>query len=140
MKIDFEISDELAVIIPRSQLLITAANPISYAEAIERLAKQLEKCPKLYKTDGKAEHPAIFHYFYGATDMYICEYDREDTMFGYTILNSDLDNSEWGYVNPSEITSISPLNIDYYFEEQSIEAALHSKYPEYFRKPASLKE
>jgi hypothetical protein len=140
MKINFEISDELAVIIPRSQLLITAANPISYAEAIERLAKQLEKCPKLYKTDGKDEHPAIFHYFYRATDIYICEYDRKDTMFGYAILNGDLPNSEWGYINLSDITGISLLNIDYDFEEQSIEAALYSKYPKDFKKPASLEK
>ncbi|GHV13924.1 hypothetical protein FACS189491_09560 [Spirochaetia bacterium] len=120
MKIDYEISDELAVIIPRSQLLITAANPETYAEPIERLAKQLEKCPKLYETDGKDEHPAIFHYFYSGTDIYICEYDREDTMFGYTILNDDLENSEWGYTSVSEICSIAPLNIDYWFEEQTI--------------------
>jgi hypothetical protein len=78
MKINFEIADELAVIIPHSQLLITVANPISYAGAIERLAKLLEKCPKLYKTDGKDEHPAIFHYFYRATDIYICEYARHE--------------------------------------------------------------
>jgi hypothetical protein len=39
MKINFEIAGELAVIIPRGQLLITAANPVSYAGAIERLAK-----------------------------------------------------------------------------------------------------
>ena len=140
MRINFEISDELAVIIPRSQLLITAANPLSYAEAIERLAKQLEKCPKLYKTDGKDEHPAIFHYFYGATDIYICEYDREDTMFGFTILNGDLHNAEWGYTSLLEITGIPPLNIDYDFEEQSIEAARYLKYPHYFKKPASLEE
>jgi hypothetical protein len=140
MKINFEIADELAVIIPHSQLLITAANPVSYAGAIERLAEQLEKCPKLYKTDGKDEHPAIFHYFYRSTDMYICEYDREDTMFGYTILNGDLQNSEWGYISLSEITGIPPLNIDYDFEEQSIEAALYLKYPAYFKKPASLKK
>jgi hypothetical protein len=139
VKINFEISDELAVIIPHSQLLITAANPISYAEAIERLAKRLEKCPKLYETDSTDEHPAIFHYFYRATDIYICEYDRKDTMFGYTILNGDLQNSEWGYISLPEITGILPLNIDYDFEEQSIETALYKKYPEYFKKPGSLK-
>jgi hypothetical protein len=138
MKIDFEISDELAIIIPRSQLLITVANPETYAEPIERLARQLEKCPKLYATDSMKEHPAIFHYFYGGTDMYICEYDKEDTMFGYTILNDDLENSEWGYTSVSEICSITPLNIDYWFEEQTIETALYRRNPEHFRKPASL--
>jgi hypothetical protein len=138
MKINFEISDELVLIIPRSQLLVTAANPVTYAGAIEQLAEQLKFCPKLYETDAIKEHPAVFHYFYGGTDIYICEYDREDTMFGYTILNGDLQNSEWGYTSLSEITGIPLMNIDYYFEEQSIEAALYKKYPHYFKKPRSL--
>jgi hypothetical protein len=72
--------------------------------------------------------------------MYICEYDREDTMFGYTVLNGDLQNSEWGYISRSEITGLSLLNIDYDFEEQTIEAALYRKYPHYFKKPALLEE
>jgi hypothetical protein len=59
-------------------------------------------------------------------------------MFGYTILNGDLDNSEWGYISLSEIITIPVLNIDYYFEEQSIEAALFRKYPGHFKKPRSL--
>jgi hypothetical protein len=139
MKIDFEISDDVAIIIPHSQLLITAANPVTYGECVKRIAKQLEKCPKLYATDGNDEHPAIFHYFYGGTDIYVCEYDRKDTMFGYTILNNDIEMSEWGYSSISEICSIAPLNIDYWFQEQTIEAALYRRNPDYFRKPASTK-
>jgi hypothetical protein len=30
------------------------------------------------------------------------------------------------------------MNIDYHFEEQSIEAALYRRYPDHFKKPASL--
>jgi hypothetical protein len=61
-------------------------------------------------------------------------------MFGYTILNGDLHNSEWGYTFLSEISSIPVMNIDYYFEEQSIEAALYRLYPGYFKKPPSLEK
>jgi hypothetical protein len=32
------------------------------------------------------------------------------------------------------------MNIDYYFEEQSIEAALYRRYPDHFKKPESLQE
>jgi hypothetical protein len=85
------------------------------------------------------EHPAMFHYFYGGTDMYICEYDPNDgLLFGYTILNGDLDNSEWGYTSLAEIRGISVLNIDYHFAEQSIEAALYKQYPRHFKEPKSL--
>jgi hypothetical protein len=78
----------------------------------------------------------MFHYFCGGTDIYVCEFDGEDTMFGFTILNGDVQNAEWGYASLSEIIGIPPMNIDYYFEEQSIEAALYRKYPDRFKKPA----
>jgi hypothetical protein len=32
------------------------------------------------------------------------------------------------------------MNIDYHFEEQSIEAALYKKYPRHFKKLASLEK
>jgi len=53
------------------------------------------------------KHPVIFHYFYGSKDFNICEYDRKRMMFGYGILNSDLDNSAWGYFDVSDLTSNS---------------------------------
>jgi hypothetical protein len=131
----------VAALIPCGQLRVTRLNPIAFADALERLEQQLKICPKLRATDGKKEHPAIFHYFYGGTDMYICEYDPdEDLLFGYTILNGDLDNSEWGYTSLSEIRGISVLNIDYHFEAQSIEAALYKQYPRFFKKPKSLEQ
>jgi hypothetical protein len=61
-------------------------------------------------------------------------------MFGYAILNGDLHNSEWGYFDLTELIKIPQYNIDYYFQEQSIEAALYKSYPDYFKKPLSLSE
>jgi hypothetical protein len=66
--------------------------------------------------------------------------DREDTLFGFTILNGDMENTEWGYISLSEITGIPIMNIDYHFEEQSIEAARYLQYPHHFSKPASLEK
>ena len=110
-----------------------------FLDGIERLETALKNCPKIGKTDGKKEHPAIFHYFYGGSDIYICEYDPEDNlMFGYGILNGDLQNSEWGYFSLEELANSKYLNIDYHFEEQSIEAALYNQYPRHFKKPKSL--
>jgi hypothetical protein len=131
---------KVAYLIPHGQYAVTIEHIEVFEEALTRLEKQLDKCPKLGATDGMKEHPAIFHYFCGATDIYVFEYDREDTLFGFTILNGDVDNSEWGYSSLSEITSIPVMNIDYYFEEQSIEAARYRKYPRYYKKPASLEK
>jgi hypothetical protein len=131
---------KVADLIPNAQDAITIEHIEAFEDVLATLENQLAKCPKLGGTEGKKEHPAIFHYFYGGTDIYICEFDGEDTMFGFTILNGDLGNSEWGYSSLEEITSIPQMNIDYYFEEQSIEAALYRKYPDYFKKPASLEK
>ena len=130
----------VAALIPVAQLEITKNNLQEFSEAIKYLETALEKCPNIGETDNMNEHPAIFHYFYGSTDIFICEYDRENYMFGYAILGADLDNSEWGSFNLSDITRIPKFNIDYHFKEQSIEAALFSTYPDFFKKPLSLDE
>jgi hypothetical protein len=61
-------------------------------------------------------------------------------MFGFVILNGDLQNAEWGYINLAEIITIPVMNIDYHFEEQNIEAALYKQYPRHFKKPRSLEK
>jgi hypothetical protein len=136
---------KVAALIPHAQYAVTVEHIDAFEEALKQLERQLEKCPKIGETDGMnrasaREHPAMFHYFYGGTDIYVCEFDGEDEMFGYTVLNGDLQNSEWGYTSLSEITAIEVMNIDYYFEEQSIEAALYRQYPGRFKKPASLEK
>jgi len=139
MKKNYSISAELKAIIPKYQLLVTMEAIHEFTDSLERLEIQLKKCPKIGETDGKDEHPAIFHYFYGGSDIYICEYDpKSGTMFGYSILCQDLQNSEWGYISAYEVSQSRLINLDYHFEEQSIEAALYKSYPDYFKKPQSL--
>jgi len=128
----------VAVLIPTAQRQFTKEHFLAFSETIKQLETLLEKCPKIGETDGLKEHPAIFHYFTGYTDFYICEYDRNDLMFGYSILNGDLENSEWGYISLSELTAITSLNLNYLLIEKSIEAALYTAYPDYFKKPLSL--
>jgi hypothetical protein len=130
----------VAALIPVAQLKETKGNLQAFTGTIQHLETLLEKCPKIGNTDGVNEHPAIFHFFYGSTDIFICEYDRKDKMFGYAILGGDVENSEWGYFNLSDITSFPKFNIDYYFKSQTIEAALYSAYPSFFKKPLSLDE
>ena len=139
MKIKFSISPELQAIIPKFQLIATMEAPEEYAEALERLKIALKLCPAIGASKGSKEHPAIFHYFFGGSDFYVCEYDPKDgLMFGYGILNRDLPNSEWGYFSVMEFTQSKYLNIDYNFPVQTIEAALFTAYPKYFKKPQSL--
>jgi len=139
MKQSTIIPPAVAALIPYLQLRFTRESDEDFSSEIKLLETQLGKCPKIGETDGLKVHPAIFHYFFGGTDMYISEYDPDDgLLFGYTILNADLDNSEWGYSSLLEIRSHCAFNIDYHFEEPSIEAALYKKYPRFFKKPKSL--
>ena len=131
------IPPEVAALIPAAQLKITKENLFAFQDGIERLATRLQKCPNIGETDNMKEHPAVFHYFNGSTDFYICEYDGKRSMFGYAVLGGDLDNSEWGYFDLQDLISIPQFNIDYHFEKQSVEAALYAKYPKYFKKPES---
>ena len=132
------IPEAVAALIPCGQLQVTKRNLIEFQDGIHRLAIALRLCPKIGSTDGTKEHPAIFHYFIGSTDIFICEYDGGDEMFGYAILGGDLPNSEWGYFSLLELKKVIHLNIDYHFKEQSIEAALFNTYPKHFKKPPSL--
>ena len=133
------IPPEVASLIPKVQLQMTRGNLKEFSDAILHLKSQLEKCPKIRETDNGKEHPAIFHYFdCGGTDIYISEFDRKDYMFGYAILNGDLLFSEWGYFDLTDLVKIPQYNIDYHFEEQTVEAALYTAYPHHFKKPKSL--
>jgi hypothetical protein len=48
--------------------------------------------------------------------------------------------SEWGYFSLEELRKITLLNIDYHFNETSIEAALYTAYTDHFYKPPSLED
>jgi hypothetical protein len=140
MKKQIAISKKVTALIPNGQLRATQECPEVFADALERLQMLLNSCPDIGKTDGMKEHPAVFHYFGYGTDIYICEYDGKDAMFGFGIIGGDVHSSEFGYFSRSELKSISVMNIDYYFDNQSIEAARYKNYPHYFKKPQSLEQ
>jgi hypothetical protein len=147
------INTAVAALIPIGQLRVTEYNPEAFADSLEQLEATLNSCPNIGETDGMytqprngetkvpllKEHPAMFHYFYGGSDIFICEYDRKDVMFGFAIFG-DVQESEFGYFRLSDLTAAPLLNIDYHFEEQTIEAARYKMYPKYFKNPKSLKQ
>jgi hypothetical protein len=132
------IPPEVVALIPCDQLYVTKGNIKEFQDGIKRLEAALQKCPNIGETYKEEEHPAIFHYFFGSTDIYICEYDHENFMYGHAIISGDLKTSAWGFFFLSELTNIRQFNLDYHFAEQSIEAALHKSYPDHFSKPQSL--
>ncbi len=71
--------------------------------------EELSKIPALYSTD-KIDCPdkiIHLHFFIGASDWYASEYDSKNQLFfGFAILNSDLQNAEWGYISLLELCEI----------------------------------
>ncbi len=71
--------------------------------------KELARMPPLYTNENtKLEDIMIhMHFFFGGSDWYMAEYSQEDRIFfGYTILNGDYQNSEWGYTLYDELRNI----------------------------------
>jgi hypothetical protein len=135
-------SEKLVGFIPHSQFLVTRQSPEAFSEAMERLNAIVENIPGMYAMDGSGAHPLALHYFVGGTDIWVCEFDGEDSFFGYTILTDDLEMSEWGYSSRREILSIPGMNLDYHCHEATIEEALFNKNSRHFRKydPSLRKE
>jgi len=69
---------------------------------------QLAKIPALYATEHiPIEHKTIHcHFFLGSCHWFIAEADHVDAMFGFCILNGDLEMANWGYVSLEELKSI----------------------------------
>lgn len=82
--------------------------------------ERLSIIPKLYETEAVplGEKAIYLHFFIAGCDWYACEYD-DDVFFGFVILNSDYEMSEWGYFSLAELKSINihGIEIDCELEE-----------------------
>jgi len=91
----------------------------------EPTEKDLVALPRIYETESIACDEKIIHmhFFIGACDWYVAEYDGEDKFFGYAILNGDLDCAEWGYFSLEELKSINvkgfEIDRDLYWKTRS---------------------
>ena len=111
-----------------SELKVVQANVSEYSDSIINLYKYIKDIPELYATDGDAEKMVYLHYFSSSSDWYVIElgkgdiFDDDNEMqkeaFGYAILNGDMQNAEYGYMNIDEIKEYAEL--DLYFTPQNI--------------------
>ena len=86
---------------------------------------------ELINEDGT--HTVGFRYFVNDTEIYISEIDSDGIGFGYSILNGDLQMSEWGSVYIDELLNIPYMEMDYHVDKDAtIEEMLYKNHPEYF--------
>lgn len=111
-----------------SELQVVKSNVSEYSDSIIDLYKYIKEIPELNSTDGEVEKTAYLHYFSSSSDWYIVElgkgdiFDDDNDMqkeaFGYAILNGDMQNSEYGWMNIDEIKKYAEL--DLYFTPTSL--------------------
>ena len=91
---------------------------------------------KSYNSETKLHDKGFIHYFIGSSDWYVCEVDEDNVGFGYAILNGDIQNAEYGYIDLNEVTTITlngfiQTELDIYNNDSiSMEHAIVEKYPE----------
>lgn len=85
------------------------------------------------------KHPLAFKYTLGNSRFYFSEWDGEDELFGYAVLNGDTQNSEWGYTSLKELKNAGGRDgtgfpvlpeMTFYGLEDTIEKQVSVDYPE----------
>jgi hypothetical protein len=72
-------------------------------------AIQARNIPGLYSTENIATENKLIHVHlvFGSCHWFTAEYDKEDTCFGFVMLNGDFQNAEWGYFSLQELHELS---------------------------------
>jgi len=105
---------------PLAQQKTVKANIHAFQDVLEHLERVISDLPALYDTDGQDDKIAYLHYFYGGTDIYILERDisaEQLQAFGWTILNNDYQNAEYGYIGiQQELLPSNKIELDFHFD------------------------
>lgn len=124
-----DLSPRLRKLMPADQQKAIIGND-ELGDVIKRLNSDVQDLPEFYTTDKgyskfKKENPnagwkeyeqqlkPVLHYFLGGTDIYVLEYDeKENLLYGFTVLNGDWQNAEYGYTSLDELMSVgAPVNV-----------------------------
>ena len=117
--------DTILKFMPKSQALcfingLNGAEGSYFQDVAKRISEVIAKAPAIYETDGKGEEvKPVIHYFYGNTDIYVTEIDKNSREhFGYTSIGYGL---EAGYIDLDYIFKSIPLiNLDFHFTPKTI--------------------
>jgi len=115
-------SDLLIKLMPKSQYEAMIGSS-EHREAVLEMSGKVEKMPGILETEGQARHILVLHYFNCSCDWFICEWDREDTFFGFV-------NNEWGNISRKELLALEPesgdvLNLDFHCSYKTIEDVIN---------------
>jgi len=102
----------VANLLPPNQLSRITKYVGAYADELEKLHKIVKEIPFLGETQKK--EPAIYlHYFTRTADYFICEYDREDTMYGKVRNNLFPDEVQYQKLSLNNMKKNKFLELDF---------------------------
>lgn len=105
-----------------------------FVETIQKINETVKNITgkNSYNSETKT-HAMGLHYFIGESDFYVTEILDEGLVFGYGILNGDVEMSEFGYMTLAEMLSIRGMELDFNQDTTiTVEKALYRKYPDFF--------
>lgn len=79
------------------------------------------------------------HYFYAGSDWYVTEYMGNGEVYGYALLNDDVQMSEWGYMSIAEFNDVGRVEMDFHWTPKPMDEVLYKRDPSFFPKPKSMK-
>lgn len=79
------------------------------------------------------------HYFYAGSDWYVTEYMGNGEVYGYALLNDDVQMSEWGYMSIAEFNEVGRVEMDFHWTPKPMDEVLYKRDPSFFPKPKSMK-
>lgn len=129
----FQMPGVLKKFMPRHQQQIVNQSE-ELQSLMPELASEIEAIPAIYSQDGKPKNETIVHahFFYGQSDWFITEWDKDEDAFGYVILNGDSQMSEYGNIHLPELTKNGRVELDFHWTKKNLAAALHKADPDYF--------
>lgn len=68
---------------------------------------------------------AHLHYFSANSDWFVSEWDGEDTLYGYAILDGNYENAEFGYLSLNELRSSRSIELDLHWTPKPFSSILN---------------
>lgn len=127
--LDFVPSSQLKII----EHFLDSEDGQFYQEKLAQIEGVIQKMPPIYGQDGTGDEAIIhLHYFSGDHDWYITEKDVDDPFsdnpviveqhqaFGFTVISSQRQNAELGYISIEQLLSNANVELDLYWEPVTI--------------------
>ena len=131
----YKMSAKLKAFIPKhQQKVIRSWNEDLKKDVLAPLDKQIQAIPKR-QSSGIDELIVYAHFFYAGSDWFITDWNGKNELFGYTILNGDVQMSELGGLWLSDLVNDGRVELDFHWTPKYLAEALFESGSAYFPKP-----